>query len=86
MRFVPNALRPGWIDEARLLAQEPAFRSVLQESPRFQGRCLNAGCGDGLYAGFLESFPKIREIVHMDLTYPVFVEQRADSRNCGVEG
>jgi SAM-dependent methyltransferase len=62
-------LRGGWPDEARFVIQSAALRRVL-EGRQFEGDCLNAGCGEGLYAPFLDSFPKARRIVHMDLDKP----------------
>ena len=73
-------LRPGWIDEGRGLAQERAFRRLL-DGHAFRGSCLNAGCGEGLYAGFLESFSELGEIMNMDLQRPGFVATRADRRH-----
>jgi len=62
-------LRPGWPDEARFLIQLRAFERVLAGF-EFEGVCLNAGCGEGLYAPFLDAFPKVTRVVHMDLAKP----------------
>jgi SAM-dependent methyltransferase len=71
IKRLPGAawLREGWPDEARFVIQSAALRSVLGEI-QLGGDCLNAGCGEGLYAGFLDSFPNVRRIVHMDLDKP----------------
>jgi SAM-dependent methyltransferase len=63
---VLSLLRPGWPDEGRLIAQLPALSGLARSSPLF-GRCLNAGCGEGLYCPFLEAFPEVTEIVNVDL-------------------
>ena len=60
---------PAYPDTARLLAQEPAFRRSLQRDS-FSGVCLNAGCGEGLYIPFLESFPGITRFEHIDVNDP----------------
>jgi SAM-dependent methyltransferase len=79
-RLVPRMLWPGWPDEARRVVQEPVFRGASAEGePR--GRCLNAGCGEGLYSGFLESFPEITEIINMDITEPNVSRRRSDPRH-----
>lgn len=64
--FLP-IFRPGWPDEARLIAQSPTFRSLTADFPLF-GRCLNAGCGEGLYCHFIDSFPGVTEVVNVDLS------------------
>src|SRR5262249_20490704 len=61
-----SILQPGWPDEARLIAQFPTLRSLTRDQP-FSGRCLNAGCGEGLYCRFLEQFPEVTGIVNVDL-------------------
>jgi SAM-dependent methyltransferase len=50
-----DQLRPAWFDEARLIIQGSEFELLTAEVP-FRGRVLNAGCGEGLYSGFLEGF------------------------------
>ncbi len=64
-------LLPGYIDEARRRVQQPLFEKALHGTP-WKGRCLNAGCGEGLYAEFLGTFPAVTEITHMDLQKPSF--------------
>jgi SAM-dependent methyltransferase len=59
-------IRPAWPDEARLIAQQPAIVRLARVYP-LTGRCLNAGCGEGLYCRFLESLPGVTEIVNVDL-------------------
>jgi SAM-dependent methyltransferase len=59
-------LRPCWPDEARLIAQLPTLSRLAERSPLW-GRCLNAGCGEGLHCGFLEGFSAVTEIVNVDL-------------------
>ncbi len=79
-RFVPRLLQPGWPDEARRVIQEPLFReAAVQGEPR--GRCLNAGCGEGLFSAFLESFAEITEILNIDIDRPQISERRSDPRN-----
>lgn len=82
-RLTPRLLWPGWPDEARRVVQEPVFRravsGVAAGEPR--GRCLNAGCGEGLFSGFIESFPSVTEILNIDITQPHISEKRADPRN-----
>lgn len=59
-------IRRGWPDEARLIAQLPTLRRLTREHP-LAGRCLNAGCGEGLYCDFLERFPDVTAIDNVDL-------------------
>jgi SAM-dependent methyltransferase len=61
-----SLLRPGWPDEARLIAQLPTLRRLTRRHP-LTGRCLNAGCGEGLYCPFVERFPAVTEIVNVDI-------------------
>jgi SAM-dependent methyltransferase len=62
-------LRGGWPDEARYIVQSATLKRVLdRRNPK--GNCLNAGAGEGLYAAFLDNFPKLRRIVHLDLEKP----------------
>jgi SAM-dependent methyltransferase len=72
-------LRPGWPDEARRLSQGPVLARLLGASG-FTGRVLNAGCGEGLYAPLLESFPGVERIVHFDLSQPRSIRRRTDPR------
>ncbi|MEP6821103.1 MAG: class I SAM-dependent methyltransferase [Chthoniobacterales bacterium] len=71
LRKIPGAswLRGGWPDEARFLVQLTALQNVL-DGREFEGACLNAGSGEGLYADFLDGFPKVTQIAHMDLERP----------------
>jgi SAM-dependent methyltransferase len=71
LKKLPGAawLREGWPDEARFIIQSAALRRVM-DGRQFEGDCLNAGCGEGLYAPFLDSFPKVKRIAHMDLARP----------------
>src|SRR5262249_30883682 len=64
--FMFTWIQPAWPDEARLIAQAPALARLARDWPPI-GRCLNAGCGEGLYCGFLASFPEVSEIVNVDL-------------------
>jgi SAM-dependent methyltransferase len=61
-----SPLRRGWPDEARLIAQLPSLTRLARAWP-LAGRCLNAGCGEGLYSPFLESFGGVTSIVNVDL-------------------
>jgi SAM-dependent methyltransferase len=79
-RFVPALLRAGWPDEARRVVQEPVFRAAAAVGPP-RGRCLNAGCGEGLFSRFLESFAEITEIFNIDITPPEISARRSDPRN-----
>jgi SAM-dependent methyltransferase len=60
-------LKPAWPDEGRLAAQLPTLNKLAGLHP-FAGICLNAGCGEGLYCRFLESFENVTRIVNVDLT------------------
>ncbi len=62
-----SLLRAGWPDEARLIAQLPALRRVSRHNP-LTGRVLNAGCGDGMYVSFIDSFPGVTEVVNVVLS------------------
>jgi SAM-dependent methyltransferase len=84
-RLIPALLRPGWPDEARRIVQEPVFRAAAAEGPP-RGRCLNAGCGEGLYSRFLESYAEITEIFNIDITAPQISARRADPRNTDAVG
>jgi SAM-dependent methyltransferase len=82
---LPSLLRPGWPDEARRIVQEPVFRAGAAEG-RPRGRCLNAGCGEGLYSGFLESFAEVTEILNIDITMPHVSSHRSDPRHSDAIG
>jgi SAM-dependent methyltransferase len=49
-----------------LIAQLPTLCRLTRGSP-LSGKCLNAGCGEGLYCPFLETFAEVSEIVNVDL-------------------
>lgn len=79
-------LMPGYPDGARLLIQEPIFRELLRERP-FAGRCLNAGCGEGLFCPFLESFSAITRIDNIDISLSrAMLARRADPRHHAAQG
>lgn len=82
LKKLPGAawLRAGWPDEARFLVQSAALQRVMEED-QFEGACLNAGCGDGLYAPFLDAFPRVTRIAHMDLATPNIAARFANSRH-----
>jgi SAM-dependent methyltransferase len=84
-RFVPRLLWPGWPDEARRVVQEPVFAQLAKAGPP-RGRTLNAGCGEGLYSAFLESYPDVSEIANIDLTQPNIRERRSDARHTDAIG
>jgi SAM-dependent methyltransferase len=65
--FLWNWIKPGFPDAARLIAQTPSLRRALG-AREFRGRCLNAGCGEGLYWPFLESFPGVTLIDDIDIS------------------
>jgi SAM-dependent methyltransferase len=50
------------------------------------GRCLDAGCGEGLYSEFLESFGDITKIVNFDLQVSLISKHRADPRHVDISG
>lgn len=62
-----SLIRPGWPDQARLIAQLPTLQRLTRQYP-LAGACLNAGCGEGMYCSFLESFPGITEVHNVDLS------------------
>lgn len=82
---VGRHLAPAWFDEARLIVQRPVFAHVLRGRPR-RGRVLNAGCGEGLYAEFIEEFSDVRTIVNMDVHPPRIARLRADGRHRDEQG
>src|SRR4051794_7837389 len=59
-------LRGGWPDEARFGVQSEALRRVLG-GRQLEGACLNVGSGEGLYAAFLDNFPRLSRVAHVDL-------------------
>jgi SAM-dependent methyltransferase len=83
---VLSLIRPGWPDEARLIAQRPTIERLARLHP-LTGRCLNAGCGEGLYCPFLESFSSLTEIVNVDLAgTPERLKRLTDPRHRAVDG
>ncbi len=74
-----SLLRPGWPDEGRLISQLPALSGLVQGNP-LSGKCLNAGCGEGLYCSFLEGFPEVTEIVNVDLAGAAERDKRLKDR------
>jgi SAM-dependent methyltransferase len=80
-RSVLRAMRRAWPDEARVLIQTPIFARLLQSSP-FHGAVLNAGCGEGLFAEFLEGYPGVSRIVNVDVGNPgAIIARRRDPRH-----
>lgn len=63
---LPRFLQPAYIDEGRYIVQAPVFSKLLEKNPP-SGACLNAGCGEMLYFDWLNSFPGLTRITHMDL-------------------
>jgi SAM-dependent methyltransferase len=84
-RLVPRLLRAGWPDAARRVIQEPVLREAAVAG-HLRGRCLNIGCGEGMFSGFLESFEAVTEIINMDITLPQISSRRADPRHRDVVG
>ncbi|MGH2855332.1 MAG: class I SAM-dependent methyltransferase [Solirubrobacteraceae bacterium] len=84
-RFAPALLRPGWPDEGRRVVQEPVLYRAAAVAPP-HGRCLNAGCGEGLYSRFLESFAAVSEIVNVDVATPRIGAVRSDPRHTDTAG
>ena len=80
IRFVQG----GWPDEARAIIQTPLFHQVLK-GHNVGGNCLNAGCGEGLFVPFLNSFPGLTRIVHMDVHEPS-LPHLPDARHKIIEG
>lgn len=80
-----SLLRGGWPDEARLIIQGPLFRQLVQEFD-LRGECLDAGCGEGLFAPFLNSFRMFDRIVHIDLQKPPAARFQLDSRHAVAQG
>ncbi len=80
-----HQLRPAWLDEARLIIQGAELERLTAALP-LRGRLLNAGCGEGLYSSFLESFREVNQIVNMDITRPSIASHRRDPRHCDQQG
>jgi SAM-dependent methyltransferase len=77
-------LQGGWPDEARAIIQMAVFRPILTGLD-LRGSCLNAGCGEGLFVRFLNSFPGLTRIVHMDVQKPS-LPHLPDSRHEIIQG
>lgn len=76
-----SILSPGYPDAARLTAQLPVIRRLMAGRP-FSGRVLNAGCGEGLYCGLLESFDGVTRVDDIDLEVsPAFATWHPDPRH-----
>jgi SAM-dependent methyltransferase len=76
-----GVLAPSYPDSARLVAQEPVFRSLLRGQP-FGGVCLNAGCGEGMFCSLLESLPGVTRIENIDIADPSpLTSYHTDPRN-----
>ncbi len=73
-------LQGGWPDDARVIVQQAALERLMG-TDHLRGACLNAGCGEGLLAGFLASFPAVTRIVHMDLHHPQVSARLTDARH-----
>lgn len=85
-RSLPGGLlAPAWFDEARRIVQEPALQAVLG-AQTLRGRVLNAGCGEGLYAPFIERASDVTKIVNMDYARPSVVAHRDDPRHREIRG
>jgi 2-polyprenyl-3-methyl-5-hydroxy-6-metoxy-1,4-benzoquinol methylase len=78
-------IEPAWPDEARLISQGHTFKQLMGENYLF-GECLNAGCGEGLYSSFLESYSEISKITNLDLALPDIQNQRLDKRHNSIQG
>ena len=82
-----SIIKPGYPDSARLLAQLPVFYQLIRRTPSMKGRCLNAGCGEGLFCPFIEHFSDVTSISNIDLSInPAFLEQHPDRRNAVFTG
>lgn len=75
-----DAIRPAWFDEARLIVQGRVFERLLQRHP-LSGRVLNAGCGEGLYAGLLDAQPQVMDVMHIDLARPAMARDTRHRRH-----
>lgn len=65
---LPAWLQPVWVDEVRAMVQGDTFRMILSDNIYpFRGRCLNAGCGEGLYDAFLRALPGMTAVANLDL-------------------
>lgn len=82
---VIDYLKPAWFDESRAIVQGYALRRIVKDN-EFKGKCLNAGCGEGIYSEFLESFKEITEITNLDLALPSIPQKRTDPRHKAYQG
>mgnify|MGYP006274826235 FL=1 len=64
--MLPAYLRPAFPDAGRFVVQHPVLQSITAARP-LSGRVLNAGCGEGLYAPWIASFPDVTRIEHTDI-------------------
>jgi SAM-dependent methyltransferase len=79
-------IRPGYPDEARLIAQGVVLRALLDRKRSPEGRILNAGCGEGLYLPLLER-TNFRSIVNFDITVAETVKTtHRSARHSFIEG
>lgn len=85
MRSLKEMIQPAYLDEARKIVQQPMFDEVVREHS-LDGRCLNAGAGEGLYADYLESLSGIRTITHVDLGSPQWAQRRNPLRHHPLRG
>lgn len=73
--------KPAYPDAGRLACQLPLLRELTAAAP-LAGRVLNAGCGEGLFAPFLESFPRITHIDNVDVSdLSAYVAAHRDRRH-----
>ena len=63
---IVNLLKPDFPDSLRLIEQSGILK-ILMRKHKFEGRCLNAGCGEGMYVPLIESFKEITWISNIDL-------------------
>lgn len=86
MRHFLKILLPGYPDEARFLIQADTFKEVLSGYSLY-GRCLDAGCGEGLYSDFLEYFKQIFKIINLDIGLScISQEKRNNPRHIFIRG
>jgi SAM-dependent methyltransferase len=78
-------LQPSYLDEARKIVQQPMFDEVQRQHP-LKGHCLNAGCGEGLYANYLASLEAVTTIVHIDMSPAGWVKALSSPRHRPLRG
>jgi SAM-dependent methyltransferase len=61
-----SLLKPSYPDQLRLVLQLPII-NLLMRRYKFQGNCLNAGCGEGMYIPLIRSFKEIQNISNIDI-------------------